>query len=371
MRWPSRLPQSPPEPSPPARWRQVLVHGGLLLLTFLTTTVAGAEWIHQRLFFAGGPQGAFRLTGWLTPAQLADGLWFSVPFLAVLTIHEMGHFLMARHYGIRTSWPYYLPFYLGVGPSIGTMGAVIRIRDRVFSRREYFDIGVAGPLAGFVALLPVLLGAFLTLPHLLPAPPPVGLQLGHNLLLVGLEKLFDIPTFAHASLTRQPLVLAGYLGTFFTALNLIPVGQLDGGHLFYGLFGYARAARLSAIAFTGLVFYAGLGVLAPTDSTEYLAWGTPIYLGLLYVLARPALPTAWMAAVAATLMLAVQVAIAWQFPHVRGNAGGLLLALLLARGVGLFHPIAPDDGPLDRKRQVIGWLTVAVLVLCFAPSPFE
>ncbi len=272
---------------------------------------------------------------------------------------------------MRTSWPYYLPFYLGFAPGIGTVGAVIRIRDRVFSRREYFDIGVAGPLAGFGVLLVVLVWALLTLPHVLPAPPPPGLQIGHSLLLDGLERLCGVPAYAHASLTRQPMVLAGYIGGFFTALNLLPIGQLDGGHVVYGLFGYGRAARVSLVAFAALVGYAGLGLIDPAAAPAELAWAVPLYLAYLWLLARPAVPTPGLALLVAGGMLLTQVGVKLLIPGLEGKPGWLVLALLLARGIGLFHPPAPQDAPLDWRRRVVGWLALGLLVLCYAPSPFE
>ena len=365
-----RMGRRRPYGAEPSLTRQLLLHGGLLLATFFTTTLAGAEWVHQRLFFVG-PDGSFQLMGSLSLEQIADGLWFSIPFLGILTVHELGHLLMARRYGIRTSWPYYLPFYLGFGPSIGTVGAVIRIRDRVYSRREFFDIGIAGPLAGFAVVLPVLVIAYITLPHILPAPPPRGLWLGHNLLIDLLEKAFHVPAFVHPSLAREPLVMAGFLGAFFTALNLLPIGQLDGGHILYGLLGYGRAARLSVLFFALLVGYAGLGLISPTDSLSYLAYALPLYLLYLYLLARPAVPRPAWAIGVALLMLTVQVGVKWLFPTLAGQPGWLLLALLLARGVGLFHPPAPRDEPLDPGRQVLGWLAMGLLLLCFSPSPFE
>ena len=364
-----RPPRAERDPRDVPAWRTVAIHVGLFAVTFVTTTVAGAEWVHQHLFFVTAAE-EFRWNGWLTGAQLLDGLGFSVPFLAILTVHEFGHFLTARYYGVRTSWPYYLPFYLGFAPGIGTVGAVIRIRDRVFSRREYFDIGVAGPLAGFVVLLAVLVGALLTLPHVLPAPPPPGLQMGHSLLLDWLERLCGVPAYAHASLTRQPWVLAGYMGSFFTALNLLPVGQLDGGHVIYGLFGYVRAARLSLIAYATLVGYAGLGLLDPAAAPADLAWQVPLYLGYLWLLARPAVPSAGVALLVAAAFLVAQVGVKFAFPALTGNPGWLVMALLLARGIGLVHPPAPQEFPLDWRRKIIGWLALALLVLCYAPSPF-
>ncbi len=351
-------------------WRVAALHVGLFILTLLTTTIAGAEWVHQQLLFVAG-DGTVRWGGWLTGAQLLDGLGFSLPFLAILTVHEFGHFLTARHYGVRTSWPYYLPFYLGFSPGIGTVGAIIRIRDRVYSRREYFDIGVAGPLAGFIVLVPVLAYALLTLPSILLPPPPPGLQIGHSLLLDGLVNLCGVPAYAHASLTRQPMVLAGYMGGFFTALNLLPVGQLDGGHVVYGLLGYGRAARVSLLAFVGLVGYAGIGLIDPTAAPSTLAWAVPLYLAYLWLLARPAVPTASLALLGAASMLVAQIGLKFLFPALEGNAGWLILALLLARGVGLIHPPAPHDAPLDWRRRVVGWLALGLLVLCYAPSPFE
>src|SRR5687767_2480614 len=123
----------------------------LFVLTFLTTTLAGVEWIFGRpLFFSFLNAQAFPFFTW---GQLRQGLLFSIPFLTVLTCHEFGHYLTARYYRIRVSLPYYIPIWFGPVSTIGTMGAFIRIRERIISKKAFFDVGIAGPLAGFVVAL--------------------------------------------------------------------------------------------------------------------------------------------------------------------------------------------------------------------------
>ncbi len=135
-----------------------LLHGGLFLLTLVTTTMAGAEWMFGRLFI---PIEGMQTLGW---DEFLAGLNFSIPFLAILTVHEFGHYIVARLNKVRVTLPYYIPLWLGIGESIGTLGAFIRIQDYINSRRKYFDIGIAGPLAGFVLALVVLWYGFTHLP---------------------------------------------------------------------------------------------------------------------------------------------------------------------------------------------------------------
>ena len=139
--------------------KTLLFHSSLFIITVITTTIAGAEWMYGRWLFIGNYS--------LTQEELTNGLYFSIPFLLILTVHEMGHYVVAKMNQIKVTLPYYIPMWLGFipgMPSFGTMGAFIRIKAVIQSRREYFDVGVAGPIAGFVMALLVLWYGFSHLP---------------------------------------------------------------------------------------------------------------------------------------------------------------------------------------------------------------
>ncbi|ALD22688.1 hypothetical protein AM218_08810 [Hymenobacter sp. DG25A] len=366
------------------------MHLLLFFITLITTTLAGAEWITGKAFFLQGD--TLKLTGWLTKSEILAGLWFSVPFLGVLTVHEFGHYFTARHNRVRTTLPYYIPFFTGFFNTIGTFGAVIRIKDRIFSRRHFFDIGLAGPLAGFLVAVPVLIYGFTHLPpleYIFQIHPEYraygadyaryvyqqgnGLTLAKPLLYQGLEYLFADPTrLPHPNeLMHYPVLLAGALSLFFTALNLLPIGQLDGGHILYGLLGFQRFNRLSAVLFIGFIFYAGLGLFSlqsPVDT--WLYWGLPYFLYLTLVFRR-VLPTPWRSVKLALGVFVAQLAAVLAFPGLEGNPGWLVFGLLLGRVMGIYHPPAPDERPLSRGRKVLGWLMLVIFVLCFTPSPFK
>jgi membrane-associated protease RseP (regulator of RpoE activity) len=319
---------------------------------------------------------------------LRRGLWFSVPFLGVLTVHEFGHYFTARYNQIRTTLPYYIPFFLG----IGTFGAVIRIKDRIFSRREFFDIGLAGPLAGFIVAVPLLIYGFTHLPpaeYIFQIHPDYRVYgadyakyvyqrepdfiLARPLLYQVLGNLFADPArLPHPyELMHYPVLLAGVMSLFFTALNLLPIGQLDGGHILYGLLGFRRFNRLSAVLFVGFIFYAGLGLFSlETSSETWLYWGLP-YLGYLFLVFRKALPTPRRAILLSLGVWAAQMAVAVAIPGVTGNPGWLVFGLMLGRLTGIYHPSAPDESSLSTGRKVLGWLMLAIFVLCFTPSPFH
>ncbi|WP_303310989.1 site-2 protease family protein [Hymenobacter sp. BT730] len=376
-------------PAPP-RWRRYALHLLLFVITLTTTTLAGAEWITGKAFFLQGD--ALKLTGWLTKPEILGGLWFSLPFLGVLTVHEFGHYFTARHNQVRTTLPYYIPFFTGLFNTIGTFGAVIRIKDRIFSRREFFDIGLAGPLAGFLVAVPVLIYGFTHLPPLeyvfqihpeyrVYGPEYVrhvyqqgnGLTLAKPLLYQGLEYLFADPTrLPHPNeLMHYPMLLAGALSLFFTALNLLPIGQLDGGHILYGLLGFRRFNRLSAALFIGFIFYAGLGLFSlHSPLNTWLFWGIPYFLYLLLVFRR-VLPQPLQSVKLALGVLVAQLAATLAFPGLEGNPGWLVFGLLLGRVMGIYHPPAPDERPLSPGRKVLGWLMLVIFVLCFTPSPFK
>lgn len=375
------------ERSAPSAGRTAALHIGLFLLTLVTTTLAGIELTRGSIDFL--PLDVFALRGAALSTELRRGLWFALPFLGVLTVHEFGHYFVARRNRVRTSLPYYIPFPLG----LGTFGAIIRIKDRIFSRREFFDIGLAGPLAGFVVSVPLLIYGFTHLPPLdylfaihpgyarygadyaryVYPPGSSGLTLAKPLLYQFLETTFADPArLPHPNeLLHYPVLLAGALSLFFTALNLLPLGQLDGGHILYGLLGRRRFNRLVPVLFVGFIFYAGLGIFTWHSDWQIWLYGGPVYAGYLALIFWRVLPRPHQGLLLAAAIWAAQVGVAAAIPGVVGNPGWLVFGLLLGRLTGIYHPPAPDERSLSQGRQVLGWVMVAIFVLCFTPSPFK
>jgi membrane-associated protease RseP (regulator of RpoE activity) len=234
-------------------------------------------------------------------ARLAAGL------LTILLTHEMGHYLVARRYGVDVTLPYFIPFPLGL---VGTLGAFIRIRSRIPHRRALFDIGVAGPLAGFVMCLPVLwLGMREAVVR--PSDPDAsGLFLGEPLLFRAATWLAHGNAADDQTLLLGPLGLAAWFGLLVTALNLMPIGQLDGGHVTYSLF-RKRAHTISRIA-------SWLCVALVYFSPSWILWAI-----LMRVLGRPHPPT--------------------------------------------LH----DEAPLGTTRVLVGVLSLVVFLVCFTPEPIK
>ena len=232
----------PPEIRPPIqvmvyhpRRRFYWLHGLLLALTLFTTLTVGArmQYNFQRnlpCFYAGDDGLDFFPWQWaLHPSHLALGVPFSLSLLLILMAHEMGHYIYCRKYGVWATLPFFIPF-----PSLfGTMGAFIRIRSPIESRDALFDIGIAGPIAGFVVAVAVLwvsLG-FSTVPPALATLPTIRLQ--YPLIFQLFNHWRGGPPLALVNL--HPMAIAAWVGMFATSLNLIPGGQLDGGHLVFSL----------------------------------------------------------------------------------------------------------------------------------------
>jgi membrane-associated protease RseP (regulator of RpoE activity) len=224
---------------PEARARdRYWVNALLLLITLVSTTTVGASM--QMFFDRNLPFDVdYSLTMypelWRHPSALLAGLPFSLTLLAILMAHEMGHYLAALRYGVNASLPYFLP-----SPFLGTFGAFIRLRSPICSKRALFDIGIAGPLAGFVFLLPAL-SIGLAFSKVIPGIANQGsLQFG----VPGLEWLLGkliFPGVAASDIYLHPAARAAWVGMLATALNLLPIGQLDGGHIVYALFRGATA----------------------------------------------------------------------------------------------------------------------------------
>lgn len=377
------------------RTRTYLLHGGLFIITLITTTMAGAEWMFGRLFI---PIEGMETLGW---TEFVAGFQFSVPFLATLTVHEFGHYFTAKANKVRVTLPYYIPLWLGIGQSIGTLGAFIRIQDYINSRRKYFDIGIAGPLAGFVLALIVLWYGFTHLPppefiftihpeyqkwglnygqfayqHL---PPGGAIRLGDNLLFSFFKTYIADPArMPHPyEMIHYPYLLAGYLALFFTSLNLIPIGQLDGGHILYALIGRERHRWVAPALFIIFAFYAGLGMFKPTDfaipsNDEFFSqlgsFGLYVaFLFLAFSRIAESRMTCWLITLS---VVATQLIFSWLQPTWEGYSGFLVFVFVLGRFLGVYHPETELQEPLDMKRQVLGWLALLIFALCFSPKPF-
>lgn len=236
------------------------------------------------------------------------GFLYSLAIMTILLSHEMGHYVMSRRYGIPATLPFFIPLPL---PPFGTFGAVIKMKGIIVNKRALFDVGVAGPLCGFIVAVPfIMAGIRLSTVVSLADIPASSMQLGNPLLFRVLQFFLvgDIPD--GYDLVLHPFAYAGWVGLFVTSLNLLPVGQLDGGHVVYAVFG---------------------------DKSRWAYLGTVIFLGVLTILC---------------------------------NVGWLTLVILLII-FGMRHPRPFDDETeLDGKRRKAALAVLIVFVLSFIPSPF-
>ena len=332
-RWPGRVyTQSGPDgvevtlarrirPRPRERW---WLHLLLLALTVLTATVAGAVLVD------GNPMGirnvsvggtAIPVPTRLTPMAAAPGLWFSLPLLVILGTHELGHYALARRHGMDVSPPYFVPAPWMVS-LIGTFGAFIRLRSPLLNRAVLLDVGAAGPLASFALSIPaVLIG--LAMSRTVDQVPPwaagvrIGVLANGEMLPMGESAAFMLlrmlsPVGDATFVALHPLALAGWLGLFFTALNLFPVSQLDGGHVVYAL---SRRAH-------GMVGVMTVALLLA------LSW---LWVG-------------WM-------MWAV-------------------LVMVIGRGRLAHPPVLDPRFRLSPARRAVAWACIAIFLLTLVPVPF-
>jgi membrane-associated protease RseP (regulator of RpoE activity) len=383
------------------------LHLVLFALTLVSTVLAGGQLAGRFLAYPVARPDA--MSSWLLDrAFLLDGLRFGGSLLLFLTVHEFGHYFAARSYRINASLPYYIPTYLF---GLGTLGAVIRIREPIPHSRALFDIGVAGPLAGFVTALAVLVYAFATLPApeyvmdlpghealkayvdqhgayppdrlVLPAPPP---EEGSITLIVGQTPLFWLLSLAfdHVppmdELYHFPILFAGWMGLFFTALNLLPVGQLDGGHILYTLIGprwHGRVARLFVLL---LLLSGSLGFM-----DEVAPWlGTVLPLldgagwfvlaGILYFFLRNVFKNDHRYVAPALLGIVVLVVLLRStVPDVGsyGYTSWFIWCLLIVMFIRIEHPPVLRSQPLTPLRRVLAILSVVIFLLCFSFTPLR
>ena len=292
----------PPHRSQPI-WRQLI----LFLLTIATTTLAGAE--HFAGFRADFGSRALDAS---TLQFVLNGLWYSASILAILGAHEFGHYYACRYYRVDASLPYFLPAPL---PLTGTLGAFIRIHQAIPGKRELFDIGFAGPIAGFLVAVPVLLvGMSLSRVTELPANTQGFVELGEPLLFKGVAWLIWGTPPEGSSINLHPMAFAAWFGLLATALNLFPIGQLDGGHISYAVLG--RKSTLLTLATVACLI--GLTFV----SSSWLAW--------------------------------------------------TVLTVVMLVAFGPRHPRTMDEEiPLDRTRVWLGAAALLMFIICFTPAPLE
>jgi membrane-associated protease RseP (regulator of RpoE activity) len=261
------MPEWVPRRPRPRYW----LHALLLLATCFTTLVVGARlefnFLHNLPPFVAGDEFIpFFALGWVMeqPSRLLLGVPFSASLLLILLTHEMGHYFYCRYHGVYAT----LPFFIPAPTLIGTLGAVIRIKSPIRSRAALFDIGIAGPIAGFVAAVITLAVALLLSKPMAPSMGRSYVQMGYPLILKATHSLLSmvLPNYAIASLPisrvyLHPTAVAALVGMFATALNLLPSGQLDGGHIVYAL--WPRAHRF--FSWITILVLVGLGQL-------YLGW---------------------------------------------------------------------------------------------------
>lgn len=245
------------------------LHALLLFLTLLTTSAVGSRLSDN--FYANRPAileddllGAVQIL--IHPASLLTGLPFSLTLLTILLAHEMGHYLTCLYYGIDASLPYFLP-----APTIiGTLGAFIRIRSPIYTRRQLFDVGIAGPLAGFVFIIPAL-AIGLAYSKILPGIADRGDLTFSTPGLVRLLEWMIFPGVAVSDIYLHPVARAAWVGVLATALNLLPIGQLDGGHILYSFIG-DRHKPLT------LIFIAALIPMGLLYSKSWLLWAVLLFI---------------------------------------------------------------------------------------------
>jgi membrane-associated protease RseP (regulator of RpoE activity) len=331
--------QSPPPeirhaPRPTAR--QWGLHGLLFLVTAITTTICGIVMAGPDVDVAGGSPAAtggivssILLIPWYYasavveivrgafthPRSLGQGLVFSASLLAILTAHEFGHYLFCRYYGVDATLPFFIPQPPLLIP--GTFGAFIRMKSPVPSRRALFDIGLAGPLAGFIVIIPIAFAGVMTLHHVPLLAGEAGgggsgITFNDPLLFRLIARAFKIDLDNSAA---NSFYLAAWFGALVTALNLMPVGQLDGGHGTFAAFGRLAHHWLGRIAFVTMAVISVLG---------------------------------------------------W-FWH--GSPSGFVYVVLLAVMLNVRHPQPEQMEPLGAMRVAIGIITLIVFALCFLPFP--
>jgi membrane-associated protease RseP (regulator of RpoE activity) len=292
---------------------QVIVPILLFLITILTTAITGAQLSVADPF-----------SSW---ASFSYGFNYSFALLSILFCHEMGHYLYARHYDLKVTLPYFIPFYFPLMFNFGTFGAFIRLKEQIPHKKALFDIGVAGPLAGFVVSVIFLLIGFqqigseeamwktISAIHPLSANTEGVLTFGSNILFDFIADQTGRTYLPMSEMYHFPFIVAGWFGLLITSLNLMPIGQLDGGHITHAMFG-GQSARIAILGFAALV---GLNIylISQFNSFVYILWP---FLIILFI----------------------------KFKH---------------------PPTLDDSVPIGTGRKLIGYIAYLIFILCFSPMP--
>ncbi len=289
-----------------------VVHSLLFLMTIFTTTITGA------MLQGRNPFESFD--------TFSTGFPYSFALLTILFAHEMGHYLSARYHKVNVTLPYFIPFFLPVFHP-GTLGAFIKIKSPIPDKRALFDIGIAGPLAGFIISILFLVYGFATLPdtagifrylsdiHPVDDPEGLNLTMGNTLLFHFISDIFDGHRLSMSEIYHFPFIFAGWFGLLVTAINLMPIGQLDGGHITYALFG--KPARALAILAFLLLVLLNVYLILFFESYIWVLWSV------------------------------------------------LIIILIRFR-----HPPTRDDSQqLGPVRKILGWMSYAIFIVSFSPMP--
>lgn len=307
--------------------KSYFLHIALFVITFITTVISGVEWT----------------TGMPSPYEFSDlskGLPYSLSILLIITFHEFGHYFAAMYHKVRSSLPFYIPFPpIPYFINFGTMGAVIRTKSPVLSNKAMFDIGIAGPIAGFIVSLAILIYGFTHLPgveYLLKIHPDYfspeygksGMQLvfGDSILFLFLKEMFvskDVFFPPMSEIYHYPYLTAGWFGLFITAMNMMPIGQLDGGHISYAMFGENKHYKFSSISFI-IIFI--IGIVGIVES-----------------------------------FLELNIGLGW--------SGWLFWSLILYFVIKLKHPPVRNFTELDKSRMILGYISYIIFVISFSPAP--
>jgi membrane-associated protease RseP (regulator of RpoE activity) len=329
------------------------LHLFLFAFTFVTTMIAGTQWVMKNYL---------DLTNW------HYGLTYAVLIMSFLTSHEMGHYIASKIHKVDASLPFFLPVPIPDLNPFGTFGAVIATRSPITNRKALFDIGIAGPLAGFVVSLLILIWGFTHLPaketiyqihpeYLINYNgeiPQTGLHFGDNLLFYILSKIFANPNGwlpPMNEIYHYPFLCVGWFGLFVTVLNLLPFGQLDGGHILFAMFG-ERQWKIAKILWWAMVIF-GLGSLL--DSL----------LLLLEEVDYPASFYIWLQDNLAPFLKQLKNTLPIWF---NAWGGWLFWAIITKIFIKLPHPYIPSNEPLGKIRFALGFFAILILVLSFTPN---
>lgn len=377
-------------------FKTILIHLGLFILTFISVSIVSTLLV--------GLPSETALFGFIPTSEegLYRGILFATLLLSFLTFHEFGHYFAAIYHKVKVTLPYYIPIPVG----IGTLGAVIRIKEQIHSTKKLFDIGAAGPIAGFIVSLIILFIGFARLPDVtflnefgdhnyvieyynntgnFPENPNV--EEGQMVLFFGGTFLFNfLASFFDAApplweIQHYPFLLAGWFGLFFTALNLMPVGQLDGGHILYSLIGYKKHKMVARLFFGGITILAGVEAVpiihdyvANYDNDfGVLSW--LIWTALLLIIMQKAFKREqyWVLSLLPTSLIGSG---AYMYLILEKNGAEpsliwLFWSFFIAFVVKVEHPPVLIEAPLSPTRKVLGWLSMLIFVLCISFNPIS